>query len=173
MAADCVTTPGAFPFLRLSFEKFLDTTLLDEFKVLNHAHFEESSVSFVNTFESHARKGLALITVLHLVVQQEAASFLEKGTFLLPWPATNAVGHFDSFALDIVLEGEVCAAYCTIHSAWSYQLKASWFHLSSPLADSKRVCLRLHKTPALQRVIIERLSTFLWFCRSVIGDSAW
>lgn len=125
MAADCVTTLGAFPFLRFSFEKFLDTTLLDEFKVLNHTHFEESSVSFVNPFESHARKGLALITVLHLVVQQEAASLLEKGAILLPWPATNAVGHFDFFAFDIVLEGEVCAAYCTIHSTWSYQLKTS------------------------------------------------
>jgi len=68
VAADRVATPRAFPPLVLSFEEFLDTTLLDEIKVLNHAHFEESAVPFVKTFESRAWKPLALMTVLHLVI---------------------------------------------------------------------------------------------------------
>jgi len=45
------------------------------------------------------------------------ASLFKEGTLFVSWPATDAVRHSDSLALNIIFESKVSAAYSAVHSA--------------------------------------------------------
>ena len=84
MAADCSAACWASPSLLFPFKKCSDSTLFDEFEILDHAHLEEGSVAIVDANQSITGKVLALITVRHFLAQKKVASLLEEGTLLVP-----------------------------------------------------------------------------------------
>jgi hypothetical protein len=96
-------TTGAFPLLLLPFEQFPNTILLNELKVLDHAHPIASSVALVDIAELLAGKIIALITVFHLAIGEQITSLFEEGTILISGSATDTIRDSDSLVLDIVL----------------------------------------------------------------------
>ena len=93
--------------------------LLNELEIINHTHTKKSLIALIIVFQVFAGKLFAFITELHLVVQKQLASFLEKRTLLVSWSATDAVRHSDSLALDIMFEGKVATAYPAVHATGS------------------------------------------------------
>jgi hypothetical protein len=93
-------------------------------------------------FQVFAGKLFAFITELHLVVQKQLASFLEKSALFVSRSATFAICHSYSFVSNLMFQGKVAATNITIHSTWSYQFLS---HLTEP------------STPATSNNSIERL----------------
>ncbi len=70
MAAYYSPALGAFPFLVLLNKQSTYTIILDGFKVLNHAHPEEVSISLVYMLEPFAREITTFITILDSTIQE-------------------------------------------------------------------------------------------------------
>jgi hypothetical protein len=65
MAADYLTTIGAFPPFSFPVEKSAHTVLFDIAQVFNHAHPEKSSVPFIELAKLMAGKVSTLIAILY------------------------------------------------------------------------------------------------------------
>ena len=123
VTADYASALRTFPSIFLLYDKLLDTVLLDELKVFDHAHPEESSIAIIDVTEPFTWEILTVITVSHLTIQEQIASLLEECTLLIPRSATDAVRHFNPLAFHIMFESKVSTTYCTIHPAGSDQLR--------------------------------------------------
>ena len=117
MATDYSVTIKAFPFFSLFFQEFVYAMFLNEAEIVNEAHAIERAISFVKMFQVFTGEVVAFITVFYLLVQQQIASFLEKGAFLFSWTTTFTVGHSDTFSFDIMFQSKVATANSTIHTA--------------------------------------------------------
>jgi len=76
MATDHFAAAFALPQFFLFFEKFVYSVFFDELQIVYQTHSEMSSVSFIDCFQSAARKALALET-------EREFTFRQLGTLLL------------------------------------------------------------------------------------------
>lgn len=74
-------------------------------------------------FQVFTGEFFALVAKVHFLVQQQFASFLEKGTWLVSWAATLTVRHSDTFSFDIILQSKVATANSTIHATRGNQFR--------------------------------------------------
>ena len=104
-----------FPFVPLLNKQSAYTFILDGFKVLNHAHPEEVSISLVYMLEAFARETTTFITILDSAIQEEIAPLFKEGALLISRPAAGTIRHSDSLTSHIVFERKVSATYRTVH----------------------------------------------------------
>jgi hypothetical protein len=57
------------------------------------------------------------MAILYLPIQKEIAPLFNEGTLFIPGAATEAIGHPDSLALNIILPSKVSAADTAVHTA--------------------------------------------------------
>jgi hypothetical protein len=80
---------------------------LDELQIVDQAHSEVSSVSFIDCFQSAAWKTVALETESDFTFRQIGTLFLQKCAVFSSESATYAPCHPDSFCSQIVLLSKV------------------------------------------------------------------
>jgi hypothetical protein len=117
MATDYSATIRAFPFFSLLFQEFVYAIFLNEAEIVNETHVIERAIPFVKMFQVSTGEFVAFITVFHLLVPQQIASFLEKGAFLFSRTTPRTVGHSDTFSFNIMFQSKIATANSTIHTA--------------------------------------------------------
>jgi hypothetical protein len=90
--------------------------LLNELKITNQTHAEKRLTAFVNMFQVFTGKLFTFITELHLVVQKQFASFLEKRALLVSRSTTLTVSHSHSFRSNIIFQRKIVTTNTTIHT---------------------------------------------------------
>ncbi len=122
MAAYCPAAVGAFPFLGLPFEQFLDAMVPGELQVFNHAHPKLLAVTGIEVLEVLTGEVGALVAVFHLAFHQQFTALFQEGASFIPGPATAAIRHSDSLVSNIIGERKVATAGGTVHTTGSNQI---------------------------------------------------